>query len=202
MKEKENNRQLLKELKNNIKKLEEEYEEQKNILRDYIKYELSKSSDISEKDFYILANDLCRTIKKIFIDNNSKLKKIENNNIDILELNDEMTKCMNIMKKKEGEINNLVENIDDIKNNDKKIFDELMNRRKIELKYINQGKIFETLRNKEDIKKHKVEKKMNKIVIKLKKYEPSLKLQKKEVKPKIDEGEIIQKENEELLKYL
>ena len=105
------------------------------------------------------------------------------------------------MIKKEGEINSLLEKIEDIKRNDKNIFEELMNKRKLELKIINQEKIFETLRNKEIDKRYKVEERMNKIVIKLKKYEPSLRIQKKEVKPKIDENEIVQKENEELLKY-
>ena len=201
IREQENNKQLLRDMKNNIKNLEKEYETHKNILKDYKKHEFGNSSDISEEDFCILANDLCRTINKYFIGSGGKIKKKGYNNIDILELNDDMIKCMNIMIKKEGEINSLLEKIEDIKRNDKNIFEELMNKRKLELKIINQEKIFETLRNKEINKRHKVEERMNKIVIKLKKYEPSLKIQKKEVKPKIDENEIIQKENEELLKY-
>ena len=105
------------------------------------------------------------------------------------------------MIKKEIEINNLIEKIEDFKKNDIIIFDEIMNKRKFELKLMNQKKIFETLRNNELNKKQKVEGRINKIVIKLKKYEPSLKFKKKEVKVKVDEEEVIQKENEELLKY-
>ena len=201
IREHENNKQLLRDMKNNIKNLEKEYETHKNILKDYKKHEFGNSSDISEEDFCILANDLCRTINKYFIGGGGKIKKKRNKNIDILELNDDMIQCINIMIKKEGEINSLLEKIEDIKRNDKNIFEELMNKRKLELKIINQEKIFETLRNKEIDKRYKVEERMNKIVIKLKKYEPSLRIQKKEVKPKIDENEIVQKENEELLKY-
>ena len=201
IKEQENNLELIRDMKNKIKELEKEYEFHKHALIDYKKNEFNIKSDTSQEVIYILAKDLCKAINQCFINKNNKIKTTKKNGVDILELNDDMTKCLDIMIKKEIEINNLIEKIEDFKKNDIKIFDEIMNKRKFELKLMNQKKIFETLRNNELNKKQKVEGRINKIVIKLKKYEPSLKFKKKEVKVKVDEEEVIQKENEELLKY-
>ena len=204
IKEAEDNKQLLKDMKIRIEKLKKKYEKHKKALIDYKNNEFGKTSEISEEDFCIMANDLCKSINKYFINdkkNELKYKNNKTNNIDILELNDDITKCMKIMIKKENEINKLMEIIENFEKNDEKIFNELMNKRKYEVKMINQQKIRENLKNNEFFKKQKIEGRINKITIKLRKCEPPLYFQKKEEKVKIDENEIIQNENEELLTY-
>ena len=204
IKEAEDNKQLLKDMKIRIEKLKKKYEKHKKALIDYKMNEFGKTSEISEEDFCIMANDLCKSINKYFINeikNDSKYKNNKTNSIDILELNDDITKCMKVMIKKENEINKLIEIIENFEKNDEKIFNELMNKRKYEVKMINQQKIRENLKYNEFFKQQKIEGRINKITIKLRKCEPPIYFHKKEEKVKIDENEIIQNENEELLTY-
>ena len=121
--------------------------------------------------------------------------------MDVLELNDEITKCMNIMIKKEGEVNNYLQIIENMEKNEQKLFELIMNQRKIEVKRINQRKIKDNLKMEQLNKMHKAAERMNKIMIKIKKYEPPIHYVKKDDKPKEDINEIIRKEKEEMLLY-
>ena len=207
LKEEENNKEFIKDLKRRIKTLENEYEIEKKALNDYKINEFGKTSDITEEDFCIMAKDLSKTINQCFNEKNineeknKKSKKKKMAGIDILELNDEITKSMNIMIKKESQINGLLAKIDYMEKNEKKIFDEVMNKRKIEVKMKNQKKIRENINNIEINKRNKVEERINKIIIQSRKYHPSILFEKKDDKPKEDESEIIRKENENLLIY-
>ena len=159
------------------------------------KFERTLSKNKTEFD------DLCRAINHLLNNGNKKDKNKKVNNIDILELNDEIEKCMNIMIKKEGEKNNLYEKIKNIEKNDNKIFKEIKEKRKLEVKKKNQEKIRETLKNNELEKIQKAQERINKIIFQKRKCEPPLYFQKKEVKEKVDENQILQDENEELLIY-
>ena len=201
IKEAEDNKQLLKEMKLRIIELQKEYDLSKNALIDYKINEFGKNSEMSEEDFCTMTDDLCRAINQLFNNGNKKDKNKKVNNIDILELNDEIEKCMNIMIKKEGEMTSLYEKIKNIEKNDNQIFKEIMGKRKLEVKKKNQEKIRETLKNNELEKIHKAQERINKIIFQKRKCEPPLYFQKKEVKEKVDENQILQDENEELLIY-
>ena len=194
----DNNKQLLREMRNRVKDLEKEYDFNKKALKDYIKNEFGKNSEISEEDFCNMAFDLCQIISQCFNNNKKEEKKKE---MDILELNDEITKCMNIMIKKEGEVNNYLQIIENMEKNEKKLFELIMNQRKIDVKRANHKKIKDNLKADQYNKMMKVQERMNKIMIKIKKYEPPIHYHKKEDKPKDDINEIIRKENEEMLQY-
>ena len=201
IKEAEDNKQLLKEMKLRIIELQKEYDLSKKALIDYKINEFGKNSEMSEEDFCTMTDDLCRAINQLFNNGNKKDKNKKVNNIDILELNDEIEKCMNIMIKKEGEMTSLYEKIKNIEKNDNQIFKEIMGKRKLEVKKKNQEKIRETLKNNELEKIHKAQERINKIIFQKRKCEPPLYFQKKEVKEKVDENQILQDENEELLIY-
>jgi hypothetical protein len=95
----------------------------------------------------------------------------------------------------------IYEKIKNIEKNDNQIFKEIMGKRKLEVKKKNQEKIRETLKNNELEKIHKAQERINKIIFQKRKCEPPLYFQKKEVKEKVDENQILQDENEELLIY-
>ena len=194
----DNNKQLLREMRNRVKDLEKEYDFNKKALKDYIKNEFGKNSEISEEDFCNMAFDLCQIIRQCFNNNKKEEKKKE---MDILELNDEITKSMNIMIKKEGEVNNYLQIIENMEKNEKKLFELIMNQRKIDVTRANHKKIKDNLKADQYNKMQKVQERMNKIMIKIKKYEPPIHYHKKEDMPKEDINEIIRKENEQLLQY-
>ena len=73
--EADNNKKLLREMKNRIKDLEKELYFNKKVLKDYIKNEFGNNSEISEEDFCNMACDLCETISRCF---NNNTKKEEN----------------------------------------------------------------------------------------------------------------------------
>ena len=201
--EADNNKNLLREMRNRIKDLEKEYAFNKKALKDYIKNEFGNNSEISEEDFCNMARDLCETISQCFNNNNNRKedKNKKTKEMDVLELNDEITKCMNIMIKKEGEVNSYLQIIENMEKNEQKLFELIMNQRKIEVKRINQRKIKENLKMEQLNKMHKAAERMNKIMIKIKKYEPPIHYEKKDEKPKEDINEIIRKEKEEMLFY-
>ena len=203
IKQSKDNQQLLKDMKAKIMKLQKEYDASKKALIDYKKNEFGKKAEISEEDLNFMADDLCKEIIQCF-NNGNKREKNKNkhvNKIDILELNDDMEKCMNIMIQKESILTNLLEKIENYEINDYQIFKEIMNKRKYEVKMTNQQKNRELLQNNEIKKQLESEERMNKIIFKKRKCEPPFYFQKKEVKEKIDENKIIEKENEELLIY-
>ena len=204
MKEAEDNKRIMKDIKLRIEKLEKEYEMHKQAFIDYKIHEFDKNSEISEEDFCIMAKDLCKTINECFIHDNkieSNKKNDKINNVDILELNDDMIKCMNIMVKKESEINKLMEILESYEKYDVNLFNEIMNKRKYEVKIANHIEKRENFQKNEANKKKKVEGRINKIIIKMRKCEPPIYFQKKEKKVKVDVNEIIRNENEELLIY-
>ena len=105
------------------------------------------------------------------------------------------------MVSKEALVNKFIEKINFYEKNDQKIFNEIMNQRKLENKKSNQEKNRENIKNNELLKKNKADEKLNKIIIKKRKCEPPLYFEKKEIKYKVDINTKIKKENEELLKY-
>ena len=203
IKESKDNQQLLKDMKARIIQLQKEYNASKKALIDYKKNEFGQKAEISEEDLNCIADDLCKAINQCF-NNGNKREKNNNknvNNIDILVLNDEMEKCMDLMIQKENTITNLMEKIENYEKNENQIFREIMNKRKYEVKKINQEKNRENLKKNELKKQLESEERMNKIIFKKRKCEPPFYFQKKEVKEKVDENKIIEKENEELLTY-
>lgn len=204
--EQEEKDEIIKDLKERISKLEKEYEFEKNMLTDYKNRELGDNSNNNmNEDYYRLADNLCKKIYQIFNHEKNPKKHMNNNSnsagIDTWEINEDITKCMKIMVKKEQLVNKLIGIIESLEKEDVNLFNEIMSKKKLEIKTINQIKIREKVEKNLLNKKLKANEKFNKIVVKLRKAEPSKHLEKKEVKVKINEKDIIKKENEDLLIY-
>ena len=194
IKEKEANNEIIKDMKNRLAKLNKEYEKEKTALMNYKNNEVgSKNQDMNEKDFYIMANDLCQCIENEDIH--------INNTINVLELTEKISKCMEIMMNRENLVNNYIVNIENYENKDPKIINDLLNKRRKEIKIINQNNIKQNYKEIEEKKKLIAEKRMNKIIVISRKCEPPLYSQKKEVKIKLDPNTVTQNEDEEMLKY-
>ena len=84
---------------------------------------------------------------------------------------------------------------------DKKLFYEIMNGRKNELKFLNQNRNKENINIGDNEKFLKICTKFNKIIIKSKKCEPPYYKMKKEVVIKEDPDEKVSEENLELITY-
>ena len=103
------------------------------------------------------------------------------------------------MEQKEKIVNTYISQLEEYEKSDLKIFNDLISKRKKEIKIINQNNIKESLKEIENEKKLKSEQRFNKIFVKSRKTEPPKYHEKKEVKIKIDPEEVVKKENEELL---
>ena len=196
-KEYENYDHIIKELKLRIVKLKEELEFSKKNLSDFKNMIFGKNFQESKhKIYYRLIKDLCKNIYES--DNGHKYR---NKNIDIFELNDDISHCMDILAKKEIEINKYVNNLETYEKTDNKLFNEIMNKRKDEIKFSNQYKNRENLNIEDHNKTKKLHEKYYKIIIKSKKSEPPYYKIKKEEIIKEDKNDIINRENSELINY-
>ena len=196
-KEYDNYDHIIKELKLRIVKLKEELEFSKKNLSDFKNMIFGKNFQESKhKIYYRLIKDLCKNIYES--DNGHKYR---NKNIDIFELNDDISHCMDILTKKEIEINKYVNNLETYEKTDNKLFNEIMNKRKDEIKFSNQYKNRENLNIEDHIKTKKLHEKYYKIIIKSKKSEPPYYKIKKEEIIKEDKNDIINRENSELINY-
>ena len=198
-KESKEQKEIIQDMKNHINKLKEEYEKAKRSLIDYKKSEFGGFS-MSEEEYCVMIDDLCKAIK----DDNYKsgdinYKKVHMSDAQMLQLNDEIINSFNMMEEKEKVINTYISQLEECEKSDLKIFNDLISKRKKEIKIINQNNIKESLKEIENEKKLKSEQRFNKIFVKSRKTEPPKYHEKKEVKIKIDPEEVVKKENEELL---
>ena len=203
-KEHENNEQILEELKGRIIKLEKEYEYSKRNLMDFKNILDNKDSKENEnKEYYNLIKEMCNIIFEFANDKKeNNIKKEQNKkDIDIFELNSEVSKCINLLIKKEDEINKYISNLETYEKTDKKLLSELINERRHEIKYINQNENKTNINNGDFKKQYKINDKFYKIILKYKKSEPPYYKMKKEVVVKDDKNEIINRENSELMSY-
>ena len=196
-KEYENYEHIIKELKLRIVKLKKELEYSEKNLSDFKNMIFGKNFQENEnKLYYSLIKDLCKDIYE-FEDGH----KNKNKNLDIFELNDETSQCINILTKKEREINKHINNLELYEKTDNKLFSVIMNSRKDEIKFLNQYKNKENLNIGDYTKTKKLHEKFYKIIIKSKKSEPPYyKLKKEEVIIE-DKNDIINRENSELITY-
>ena len=195
-KEYENYDQVIKELKLRIVKLKEEYEYSEKNLNDFKNILFGKNfQENQNKIYYGLIKDLC---KDIFEFDGCKYR---NKNLDVFELNDDISHSLNILTKKEREINKHINNLELYEKTDNKLFSELMSERKNELKFLNQYKNKENLNIGDNDKTKKLHEKFYKIIIKSKKSEPPYYKLKKEEVIKEDKNEVINRENLELMTY-
>ena len=205
--ESEENNKIIKELKDRILKLEKEYNYENNILKEYKNNELGNNSkDNIKEELYMIAHDLCQMIHQSLNNGEKKIKKTKNNknhlnSLELLEINEDIVTCFNIMAKKENQVNKLIEKLESLEKNDATLFNEVILKKKIEFKKINQMRIKEDLEKNELNKKYKANEKYNKLIIKLRKSEPRRYLEKKEVKIKVDEKDSNKNENEDFLVY-
>ena len=199
-KESNSNKKFIDELKNRIIQLEKENEMAKKNLNEYKNMLYGKTLSQNEnKENYSIVKDLCGNIFQVFNPKDTN-GIINNNNLDIFELNDVVSSTINLLIKKENEINQHINNLESYEK-DKILFDEIMDKRKNEIKFLNQNKNMNNLNNNDFNKMYKIHNKLNKIIIKSKRSEPPYyKIRKKEV-VKIDVNEIVNKENNELLLY-
>ena len=195
-KEYENYDHIIKELKLRIVKLKKELEYSEKNLSDFKNMIFGKNFQENEnKIYYGLIKDLCKDIYEF------GGRKYRNKNLDIFELNDDISHSLNILTKKEREINKHINNLELYEKTDNKLFSEIMNTRKDDLKFLNQYKNKENLNIGDNAKTKKLHEKFYKIIIKSKKSEPPYYKLKKEEVIKEDKNEVINRENSELITY-
>ena len=195
-KEYENYENIIKELKLRIVKLKKELEYSEKNLSDFKNMIFGKNFQENEnKIYYGLIKDLCQDIYEF------GGRKYRNKNLDIFELNDDISQSLNILTKKEREINKHINNLELYEKTDNKLFSEIMNTRKDDLKFLNQYKNKENLNIGDNAKTKKLHEKFYKIIIKSKKSEPPYYKHKKEEVIKEDKNEVINRENSELITY-
>ena len=195
-KEYENYENIIKELKLRIVKLKKELEYSEKNLSDFKNMIFGKNFQENEnKIYYGLIKDLCKDIYEF------DGRKYRNKNLDIFELNDDISHSLNILTKKEREINKHINNLELYEKTDNKLFSEIMNTRKDDLKFLNQYKNKENLNIGDNAKTKKLHEKFYKIIIKSKKSEPPYYKLKKEEVIKEDKNEVINRENSELIAY-
>jgi len=203
-KEYENNKQILNDLQLRIINLQKELVYSEKGLDDFKNILYQKDFKNNEnKDLFINIKDFCKYIldsfkKEEFI---KKQQKNKNDNIDIFELNDKVSQCIDALIKKEREIDKYINNLESYECSDKKLFNEIMVKRKNELKFLNQNKNKENINSGDNKKIFKLYAKFNKIIVKSKKCEPPYYRMKKEVVIKEDPNEKINRENSELITY-
>lgn len=203
-KEYENNKQILNDLQFRIINLQKELVYSEKGLDDFKNILYQKDFKNNEnKDLFINIKDFCKYIldsfkKEEFI---KKQQKNKNDNIDIFELNDEVFRCIDALIKKEREIDKYINNLESYECSDKKLFNEIMVKRRNELKFLNQNKNKENINSGDNKKIFKLYAKFNKIIVKSKKCEPPYYRMKKEVVIKEDMNEKINRENSELITY-
>ena len=195
-KEYENYENIIKELKLRIVKLKKELEYSEKNLSDFKNMIFGKNFQENEnKIYYGLIKDLCKDIYEF------GGRKYRNKNLDIFELNDDISQSLNILTKKEREINKHINNLELYEKTDNKLFSEIMNTRKDDLKFLNQYKNKENLNIGDNAKTKKLHEKFYKIIIRSKKSEPPYYKLKKEEVIKEDKNEVINRENSELITY-
>lgn len=204
--ESEENKQIIKDMQHRVQELEKEYSLSKKALMDYKINELGGyGNGMTKEEFFIMAHDLCETI--LNENKNGKSHKSKSNpqkvmsGIEILELNDDITKCVDIVTEKEKLINNYIDKIEQYLKIDEKMANDIIYRRKKENKLGIHSNIKDQLKEIEDKKKFESEEKLHKVILKYRKCEPPLYKKKKEVVVKVDINEVIKQENEELMDY-
>ena len=122
-KEYENNKQILNDLQLRIINLQKELVYSEKGLDDFKNILYQKDFKNNEnKDLFINIKDFCKYIldsfkKEEFI---KKQQKNKNDNIDIFELNDEVSQCIDALIKKEREIDKYINNLESYECSDKK----------------------------------------------------------------------------------
>lgn len=204
--ETEENEQIIKDMKHRIQELEKEYSLSKKALMDYKRNEFGDyGNGMTKEEFCIMAHNLCETIlneNKNGKSNKNKSKaQTHMSGIEILELNDDITKCVDIVTEKEKIINKYMKQIEDYLEIDKKMVEGIIYRRKKENIIEIHNDIKDQLKEVEDKKKFESEERLHRVILKYRKSEPPLYKKKKEVEVKVDINEVIKQENEELLEY-
>ena len=198
------NEQTLKDLKLRIINLQKELEYANKNLNDFKNIIYSSDFQNSEnQEFCAIIKDCCKYIYESFANKKSikKIKTNKNKKIDIFELNDDVSNSINLLVKKEMEIDKYINNLETLENKDKKLFHEIMNKRKNELKFMHQNKNKENINIGDNQKFYKIVEKFNKIIIKSKNSEPPYYKLKKEKSVKEDPNEKIYRENSELITF-
>ena len=198
------NEQILKDLKGRIINLQKEFDYENKNLNDFKNMIYNKDFQNNEnQEFFNIIKECCKFIYESFSKENSikKLKVNKNKKIDVFDLNDEVNNSINLLIKKEKEIDDYINNLEILEKKDKKLFHEIMNKRKTELKFMYQNQNKENLNLGDNQKFYKIVEKFNKIIMKSKKSEPPYYKLKKEVLIKEDPNEKIYRENSELINY-
>jgi len=204
--ETEENKQIIKDMKHRIQELEKEYALSKKALKDYKNNEFGDyGNGMTKEEFCIIAHDLCETIlnenKNGKSQKNKSKAQTHMSGIEILELNDDITKCVDIVTEKEKIINEYMNNIEQYLKIDTKMVNGIIYRRKKENIIEIHNDIKDQLKEIEDKKKFESEERLHRVILKYKKSEPPYYKKKKEVEVKVDINEVIKQENEELLEY-
>ena len=173
-------KEILSEMEERKKKIEKEYENSVKEYNDY-KNNVFKGDDyniggISNQDYLDAAFELCSVVEENFGGTKSNNRSSDFRNFYVL---DELKICKKIVEKKEAYIDSLWTKLENYEKESPKLFHHILNKRKLELKIMNQEAAKQNLEEIEAKKKIKSDERMKKIIFKVRRMATPPNLSKK-----------------------
>ena len=194
-KNKKNHRDILKNIENKKIEVENEY--------NYFKKEFDKMSINTkynlEEDLFSITKDLCLYILELYCQDKKLIKRYKSN-LNVFEISDLTEKSIKLLLKNESKLELYLKLMENYSKEDKKIFDSLINKRKVETIREKTNNAKKNIELKRILDKTEIEKNINKIYFIKKKAEPIIP-KKKKIVVKIDPEIIRAQENKEIISY-
>ena len=194
-KNKKNNRDILHNIEDKKKQLENEYYYYKKELDD-----MTIHSKINlEEDLFLIAKDLCLFILEQYCQDKKTIKRYKSN-LNLFEISDLTEKSIKLLLKNETKLETYMKLMETYDKEDKNIFGAMLNKRKEETIRDKTNTAKKNIKMKRILEKIEIEKNMNKVYFIKKKAEPIIP-RKKKIAIKIDPKIIRAQENKELITY-
>ena len=194
-KNKKNHRDILKNIENKKIEVENEY--------NYFKKEFDKMSINTkynlEEDLFSITKDLCLYILELYCQDKKLIKRYKSN-LNVFEISDLTEKSIKLLLKNESKLELYLKLMENYSKEDKKTFDSLINKRKVETIREKTNNAKKNIELKRILDKTEIEKNINKIYFIKKKAEPIIP-KKKKIVVKIDPEIIRAQENKEIISY-
>ena len=194
-KNKKNNRNILHNIEDKKKQLENEYYYYKKELDD-----MTIHSKINlEEDLFLITKDLCLFILEQYCQDKKTIKRFKSN-LNLFEISDLTEKSIKLLLKNETKLETYMKLMEKYDKEDKNIFGAMLNKRKEETIRDKTNTAKKNIKMKRILEKIEIEKNINKVYFIKKKAEPIIP-RKKKIAIKIDPKIIRAQENKELIIY-
>ena len=194
-KNKKNHRDILKNIENKKIEVENEYNYYK---KEFDKMSINTKNNL-EEDLFSVTKDLCVFILEQYCQDKKRIKRYKSN-LNVFEISDLTQKSIKLFLKNESKLELYLKLMENYNKEDKKLFESLLNKRKVETIREKTNKAKRNIEMKRILDKAEIEKNSNRIYFIKKKAEPIIPKKKKTV-VKIDPKIIIAQENKEIISY-